>query len=324
MIKTGIIGGAGYTAGELLRILIHHPEVEISFVQSSSQSGKPVSSIHDDLITETDLIFSDSMAPADVIFLCQGHGKSRSWVEEHQPAPSTRIIDLSQDFRHKAKATLDKRSFIYGLPELNKKQIETAQNIANPGCFATAIQLALLPLAESNLLKDEVHVHAITGSTGAGQAPGDTTHFSWRNNNVSVYKSFEHQHLTEIKESLLSLQSGFDQDINFIPVRGNFSRGIFATAYTRYNGSLEDALKLYKDFYQGAAFTKVVDGPIHLKQVVNTNNCLVQLEKHGNKLLITSIIDNLLKGASGQAVQNMNLMFGLDQSLGLKLKANAF
>ncbi|MBL6448056.1 N-acetyl-gamma-glutamyl-phosphate reductase [Fulvivirga sp. 29W222] len=324
MIKTGIIGGAGYTAGELLRILIHHPEVEISFVQSSSQSGKPVSSIHDDLIGETDLVFSDAMAQADVIFLCQGHGKSYAWVEENDLNSSTRIIDLSQDFRHQAKATYGDRNFIYGLPELNKSRIESAQNIANPGCFATAIQLALLPLADFGLIKDEVHVHAITGSTGAGQAPGGTTHFSWRNDNVSVYKVFKHQHLTEIKESIESLQSGFGQDINFIPVRGNFSRGIFATAYTHFEGSLEDAQKLYKDFYREAVFTKVVESPVHLKQVVNTNNCLIQLEKHGNKLLITSIIDNLLKGASGQAVQNMNLMFSLDQSLGLKLKANAF
>ncbi|GAA0893056.1 N-acetyl-gamma-glutamyl-phosphate reductase [Fulvivirga kasyanovii] len=324
MIKTGIIGGAGYTAGELLRILIHHPEVEITFVQSSSQSGKAVSSIHDDLIAETDLVFSDTMAPVDVIFLCQGHGKSLAWVKENELSSSTRIIDLSQDFRHQAKASYGDRSFVYGLPELNQSKIEKASNIANPGCFATAIQLALLPLANSGLVKDEIHVHAITGSTGAGQAPGETTHFSWRNNNVSAYKSFEHQHLIEIKESLTSLQSGLDRDINFIPVRGNFSRGIFATAYTLFEGSLDEALKLYKDFYQEAPFTTVVDTPIHLKQVVNTNHCLIQLEKHGNKLLITSIIDNLLKGASGQAVQNMNLMFGLDQSLGLKLKANAF
>lgn len=324
MISAGIIGGAGYTAGELLRILLHHPEVKVNFVQSSSQSGKKISAIHDDLVAVTDLTFSKDAGQADVIFLCQGHGRSRTWVEEHEVSKSTKIIDLSQDFRHKAKAQSGDREFVYGLPELNKDQIKAAENIANPGCFATAIELALLPLAKSNLLQDEVHVHAITGSTGAGQAPGATSHFSWRNDNVSIYKAFEHQHLTEIEESIVSLQQGFDQVINFIPVRGNFSRGIFVSAYTAYDGTLEKAISSFKDFYKEALFTKVADNPLHLKQVVNTNFCLLHLEKHNNKLLITSCIDNLLKGASGQAVENMNLMFGLEQTLGLKLKANAF
>lgn len=324
MISAGIIGGAGYTAGELLRILLHHPEVEIAFVQSSSQRGKLVSTIHEDLTAVTAMTFSKDPGEADVIFLCQGHGKSRTWLEAHETSKKTRVVDLSQDFRHQEHAQLAGRNFIYGLPELNKTQIEAAENIANPGCFATAIQLALLPLAQSDLLQHEVHVHAITGSTGAGQAPGATTHFSWRNDNVSVYKAFEHQHLTEIKESIKSLQQDFKEEINFIPVRGNFSRGIFVSAYTNFEGSLEEAKAAYNDFYRDASFTKVVENPLHLKQVVNTNYCLLHLNKHNNKLLITSCIDNLLKGASGQAVENMNLMFGMDQSLGLNLKANAF
>lgn len=324
MIKAGIIGGAGYTAGELLRILVHHPEVEIAFVQSSSQSGKPVSTIHDDLIAETDLIFTKEQEEADVIFLCSGHGKAKTFLQQNAVSQDTKIIDLSQDFRHQKNADFGNRQFVYGLPELNKSKIQKTDSIANPGCFATAIQLALLPLAQSSLLKDEVHVHAVTGSTGAGQAPGETTHFSWRNDNVSVYKAFEHQHLTEIGESIVSLQKGFDQEINFIPMRGNFSRGIFVSAYTSFDGTAEEASSLYNEFYADASFTKVAQSPLHMKQVVNTNYCLLHLAKHGNKLLITSIIDNLLKGASGQAVQNMNLMFGLKENLGLQLKANAF
>lgn len=324
MIKAGIIGGAGYTAGELLRILVNHPEVEIAFVQSSSQSGKPVGSIHDDLIFETDLVFTEEQGQADVVFLCQGHGRAKAFLLENTVDESTKVIDLSQDFRHQENATLGHRSFVYGLPELNRQKITESDSIANPGCFATAIQLALLPLAQESKLNDEVHVHAVTGSTGAGQSPGATTHFSWRNDNISVYKAFDHQHLKEIKESLNSLQEDFDQEINFIPMRGNFSRGIFVSAYTNFEGSLQEALDLYKGFYSGASFTKVVDSPLHLKQVVNTNYCLLHLAKHKDKLLITSIIDNLLKGASGQAVQNMNLMFGFEEETGLKLKANAF
>lgn len=324
MIKAGIIGGAGYTAGELLRLLVHHPEVEVTFVQSNSQSGKPVSAIHDDLITETDLVFQKEQGEADVIFLCQGHGKAKTFFQDNVVNENTKIIDLSQDFRHQASADFGSRQFVYGLPELNKNKIQQAQNIANPGCFATAIQLALLPLAQLGLLTDEVHVHAVTGSTGAGQAPGETTHFSWRNDNVSIYKAFEHQHLKEITESIISLQQGFDQEINFIPMRGNFSRGIFVSAYTTFEGDIEKAYALFNNFYSKAAFTKVVKTPLHLKQVVNTNYCFLHLAKHGSKLLITSIIDNLLKGASGQAVQNLNLMFGLNESLGLQLKANAF
>ncbi|UII24544.1 N-acetyl-gamma-glutamyl-phosphate reductase [Fulvivirga maritima] len=324
MIKAGIIGAAGYTAGELIRILINHPDTEITYLYSNSQSGKDIATVHDDLLGLTDLKFTDKITEADVVFLCQGHGKSKEFLDTHTFSDTTKIIDLSQDFRHQAKSQLGSRKFIYGLPELNRSKIIEAQNIANPGCFATAIQLALLPLAQAGLLQQEVHVNAITGSTGAGQAPGATTHFSWRNNNISIYKAFEHQHLIEITESITSLQAGFDQDINFIPVRGNFSRGILASAYTQFEGSAEEALKLYKEFYADAEFTTVTDSSIHLKQVVNTNNAIVSVEKHKNKILVTSIIDNLLKGASGQAVENMNLMFGLDQSTGLKLKANLF
>lgn len=324
MIKAGIIGGAGYTAGELLRILLHHPEVEISFVNSTSQKGLKVSTIHEDLMPVTDLTFSNETGDADVIFLCQGHGKSRVWLENNTINDSTKVIDLSTDFRHQANSTLGKRTFVYGLPELNRDHITTAENIANPGCFATAIQLALLPLAQKRLIKNDVHVHAITGSTGAGQAPGPTTHFSWRNDNISIYKAFEHQHLTEINETLASLQTSFSEEINFLPLRGNFSRGIFVSAYTQFDGDLNDAIALYQDFYQDSLFTYVSTSPLHLKQVVNTNYCMLHLAKHKNKLLITSCIDNLLKGASGQAVENMNLMFGLKQSLGLNLKANAF
>ena len=324
MIKVGIIGAAGYTAGELIRILINHPDIELTYLYSNSQSERDITSVHDDLLGQTDLKFSAEIKETDVVFLCQGHGKSREFLDHHTFNANTKIIDLSQDFRHQAKAQWEDRTFVYGLPELNKSKITSAENIANPGCFATAIQLAMLPLAQAGLLKYEVHVNAITGSTGAGQAPGATTHFSWRNNNVSIYKAFEHQHLVEITESVKSLQPAFDQDINFIPVRGNFSRGILASVYTTFEGSASDALKFYQEFYADAAFTTVTDQGIHLKQVVNTNNALVSVEKHKNKILITSIIDNLLKGASGQAVENMNLMFGLDQSTGLKLKANLF
>ncbi|MBL3658128.1 N-acetyl-gamma-glutamyl-phosphate reductase [Fulvivirga sediminis] len=324
MIKAGIIGAAGYTAGELIRILINHPDTEIAYLYSNSQSGQAITSIHDDLLGQTPLKFTDEIKEADVVFLCQGHGKSKEFLDNHTFSDSTKIIDLSQDFRHQAQSQLGNRQFVYGLPELNRSKIINAQNIANPGCFATAIQLALLPLAQAGLLQQEVHVNAITGSTGAGQAPGGTTHFSWRNNNISIYKAFEHQHLIEITESITSLQADFDQDINFIPVRGNFSRGILASAYTHFDGTAEEALKLYQEFYADAAFITVTDSSIHLKQVVNTNNAIVSVEKHKNKILVTSIIDNLLKGASGQAVENMNLMFGLDQSTGLRLKANLF
>lgn len=320
MIKAGIIGGAGYTAGELIRILINHPSVEISFVMSNSHAGQPVHAVHKDLLGETELSFSKNPAPADVLFLCLGHGNSKTFLKENKVLENTKIIDLSHDFRIKGD-----HGFIYGLPELDKTAIKSASKIANPGCFATGIQLALLPLAAGGLLKQEVHLHAITGSTGAGQNPTDTGHFSWRNNNLSIYKAFEHQHLAEINQSLV--QSGGGNAIpalNLIPMRGNFTRGIFTSAYTKSDISLNELQELYSNFYKEHPFTLVAGHTISLKEVVNTNKCLLQVEKHGDKILITSIVDNLLKGASGQAVQNMNLMFGLEESEGLKLKAVAF
>lgn len=324
MIKVGIVGGAGYTAGELIRLLINHPEVTIKSVFSTSQAGKPVSSIHQDLLGDTDLVFSDQLEEdLDIVFLCLGHGNSSEFLK-NQELGSAKVIDLSNDFRLAKDAHFNGRDFIYGLPELNLNNIKAASNIANPGCFATAIQLAMLPLASGAHLKDDIHVNAITGSTGAGQSLSTTTHFTWRNNNVSVYKAFNHQHLGEIGESVKSLQSDFDHSIHFIPMRGNFTRGILATAYTKTDLELSQINGLYRDFYQEAAFTVISDSPIHLKQVVNTNKCILQVEKHGNQVFVTSIIDNLLKGASGQAIENMNLMFGLDQQTGLNLKANYF
>ncbi|GHT58844.1 N-acetyl-gamma-glutamyl-phosphate reductase [Bacteroidia bacterium] len=320
MIKIGIIGGAGYTAGELLRILVHHPEAEIVFVNSASNAGNKLSDVHTDLFGETDLTFTDTLPLNDIdaLFLCSAHGDSRKFLEANAVPPRVKIIDLSTDYRDESDG------FVYGLPELNKSRIVSATKIANPGCFATAIQLALLPLAANGLLKNEVHINAITGSTGAGVKPSATSHFSWRNNNISAYKIFEHQHLIEITQSLRQLQKGFDKALNFIPVRGDFTRGIFATAYTECDLSLEEVQKIYADFYKDAAFTFISDKNIDLKQVVNTNKAILHLEKHGNKILILSIIDNLLKGASGQAVQNMNLMFGLDEKTGLHLKGTRF
>ncbi|WP_026905354.1 N-acetyl-gamma-glutamyl-phosphate reductase [Pedobacter glucosidilyticus] len=340
-IKVGIIGGAGYTGGELLRILVNHQKVDIAFVHSNSNAGNLISDVHTDLLGDTDLTFTDKLSQdIDVLFLCVGHGDARKFLEANSFNDNIKIIDLSQDFRLKAKSLkpkaksdlenqssalgLQPSAFIYGLPELNKEAIKTAQNIANPGCFATCLQLALLPLAKAGLLKSEVHITATTGSTGAGQKPTTTSHFSWRSNNLSVYKAFEHQHLNEIGESLLQLQADFDKEINFIPYRGAFSRGIMASSYMDCDLSLEEAEKLYQDFYADAPFTHISKENIDLKQVVNTNKCLIHLEKHGNKLMILSIIDNLLKGASGQAVQNMNLMFGLDEREGLRLKAIGF
>jgi len=324
-IKVGIIGGAGYTGGELLRILINHPETEISFVHSNSNAGNLISVVHTDLLGDTDLKFTNQLSQdIDVLFLCVGHGDARKFLEANTFYDSIKIIDLSQDFRLNQKSEIGNRKFVYGLPELNKEAIKTANNIANPGCFATCLQLALLPLADTGLLKSEVHISATTGSTGAGQKPSSTSHFSWRNNNLSVYKAFEHQHLNEIGESLLQLQADFDKEINFIPYRGDFTRGILASVYIECDLSLEEAEKVYKDFYADAPFTHISKSNIDLKQVVNTNKCLIHLEKHGNKLLILSIIDNLLKGASGQAVQNMNLMFGIEEMTGLKLKAVGF
>jgi len=321
-IKVGVIGGAGYTAGELLRILMNHPNVEISFVNSSSNAGNPITEVHSGLIGETDLVFTSELplTEVDALFLCSAHGDSKKFMEANEIPASIKIIDLSTDYRAKSPH----HEFVYGLPELNRDKIRKATRIANPGCFATAIQLALFPLAATGLLTDEIHVNAITGSTGAGVKPSDTSHFSWRNNNISIYKPFGHQHLEEIGQSLRQLQVGFDKTVNFIPVRGNFARGIYATVYTKCPLNLEDAKKIYSDFYKNAAFTFVVDKNPDMKQVVNTNKGIVYLEKHGDKLLIVSMIDNLLKGASGQAVQNMNLMFGLDEKTGLNLKSIGF
>ena len=321
-LKVGIIGGAGYTAGELIRLLINHPNVEIGFVHSTSNTGNRITDVHEGLIGETDLVFSDTLSfdRIDALFLCSAHGDSRKFMETHSLPESLKIIDLSTDFRHKDTSG----EFVYGLPELNKSAIQTASHVANPGCFATAVQLALLPLAANGLLKDDIHVNAITGSTGAGVKPEATTHFSWRSDNISIYKPFEHQHLKEITESLLQLQPDWSSLLHFIPVRGNFTRGIFATAYTTCNLPAEEIKKLYSDFYRDAAFTFVTDKNPDLKQATNTNKCILYPQKHGNRLLIISLIDNLLKGASGQAVQNFNLMFGMEEKSGLTLKANGF
>lgn len=319
--RVGIVGAAGYTGGELIRLLIQHPNVELNYISSRSQAGKKVYEVHDDLIGQSNLSFTaEYPSDLDILFLCLPHGHSKEFLAKTPIPENTKIIDLSNDFR----LNKDAEGFIYGLPELNKAAIKTANKIANPGCFATAIQLALLPLADSNLLQNDVHISAITGSTGAGVQPMATTHFTWRNNNVSVYKAFEHQHLGEIGESLHQLQSSFDKSIHFIPYRGNFTRGIIATCYTHFDGDLADAINLYDTFYQDAKFVFRSEKNIHLKQVVNTNNNILYLAKHGNQLMIVSIIDNLLKGASGQAVQNMNLMMGWEERTGLNLKAASF
>lgn len=325
-IKTvGIIGGAGYTAGELLRLLIHHPHVEIDFVFSTSNAGNPVSDVHDDLIGQTSLVFSNQINPkVEVVFLCLGHGNSAKFLSANPFSAQTKIIDLSNDFRLQDDAVFQGKTFVYGLPELQKEKIKKAQYIANPGCFATTIQLALLPLAKHGKIQSDVHINATTGSTGAGVSPSSTTHFSWRDNNFSVYKAFTHQHLGEITESLVSLQSHLKNDLLFIPNRGNFSRGIFASIYLDFEDDLGSAYEMFDDFYADAPFTIVSRKEIHLKQVINTNNCILYLQKHKNKLFITSITDNLLKGASGQAVQNMNLMFGFAEDAGLRLKGSGF
>lgn len=325
MINIGIIGGSGYTAGELLRLLLNHPEANVDFVYSTTNAGKPISTVHQDLLGETDLKFTDKVNPnVNVVFLCLGHGKSKSFLTEHTFSAETKIIDLGNDFRLKNDAVFNDGEFIYGLPEMNKMQIKKAQFIANPGCFATAIQLALLPLAKNNVLNDAIHVNATTGSTGAGVKPSETTHHSWRNNNMSHYKAFEHQHLGEIIQSLKQVQNGFDQEILFIPNRGDFTRGIFATLYTKTEKSLEEIAKLYESYFQDEPFVNVTTEAIHLKQVVQTNKCNISLLKKGDYLLVTSIIDNLVKGASGQAIQNMNLMFGLEEKRGLQLKSGNF
>ena len=325
MLQVGIIGGAGYTAGELIRLLLNHGETNINFVYSTSNAGNKLYKVHQDLIGTTEISFTNKINTAvDVLFLCLGHGNSTAFLEKNSFSENTKIIDLSNDFRLVADKNFKGKEFVYGLPELDKEAIKKAKYIANPGCFATALQLAILPLAANNLLKDDVHINAVTGATGAGTSLSATTHFTYRDNNFSHYKAFNHQHLGEINQTVNLLQSNFNSEINFMPNRGNFSRGIFATTYTKYNGSLDDALEMYKEYYKNAAFTFVANFNIHLKQVVNTNKCLIGLEKHGNKLLITSTIDNLLKGASGQAIQNMNLMYGFEETTGLNLKANFF
>jgi len=325
MIRAGIIGGAGYTAGELIRLLLHHPQVTLDFVYSTSNAGNKISLVHSDLIGDTEMTFEQKVNPeVDVLFLCLGHGNSTSFLTDNEFSDHTRIIDLSNDFRLTADRVFQGKTFVYGLPELFREQIRKAQAVANPGCFATAIQLALLPLAGKELLKDDVHVNAVTGATGAGTGLSKTTHFTWRDNNFSHYKTFKHQHLGEIVQHLNFLQVDFDDEVYFIPNRGNFSRGIFATVYTRFDGTLEEARKIYNTFYDDAEFTHLTEQELFMKQVVNTNKCLLHLVKYKNKLLITSAIDNLLKGASGQAIQNMNLMFGFDEKEGLALKANFF
>lgn len=324
-IRVGIIGGAGYTGGEAIRILINHPSVDLVYVNSTSNAGNRISDVHTDLLGDTGMVFTGEVrTDVDVLFLCVGHGDARKFMEATDIPDSVKVIDLSQDFRLEAGSKIGNREFVYGLPEINREKISAAGNIANPGCFATCLQLGMLPLAAKGLLKGDVHVTATTGSTGAGQKPTATSHFSWRANNLSIYKPFEHQHLNEIGESIKYVMPGFDGEILFIPYRGDFTRGIIASICVDSDLSLEEAYKLYNDYYHNAAFTHVSDKMIHLKQVVNTNKCLISLEKHGGKLLIVSAIDNLLKGASGQAVQNMNIMFGLDEREGLRLKPAGF
>jgi len=325
MINVGIIGGSGYTAGELIRILMFHPNAKLDFVYSTTNAGKPLSVAHHDLLGDIEMTFTDTVNPnVNVVFLCLGHGKSKTFLTENQFASHTKIIDLGNDFRLHKDEVFDGKKFIYGLPELNKKAIKNGQFIANPGCFATAIQLALLPLAEAKLLSSDVHINATTGSTGAGVSLSETSHFSWRNNNMSHYKAFEHQHLGEIGESLHQLQKDFNNELLFIPNRGDFPRGIFATLYTHCEESLEDVVAKYEAFYKNEPFVTVTTTNINLKQVVQTNKCIISLMKKGNRILITSVIDNLVKGASGQAIQNMNLLFGLDESTGLHLKPSGF
>lgn len=322
MIKVGIIGGAGYTAGELIRLLLNHPEVEIRFVNSTSNAGNKIVSVHAGLYGETDLVFTDELPldEIDVLFLCTAHGDTRKFMDSHQIPEGLRLIDLSMDYRLKS----DDHDFIYGLPELNRRAICHSMHVANPGCFATCIQLGLLPLAKHSLIQSDVMVNAITGSTGAGVKPGATSHFSWRNNNMSIYKPFQHQHVPEIKQSLIQLQEDFHSNIDFIPYRGDFTRGIFATLVLKCNLDEEQLYQLYEDYYAEDSFVFMVYENIDLKQVVNTNKCLIHLEKHDDKLLIVSCIDNLLKGASGTAVHNMNLMFNLEETVGLNLKPSAF
>ena len=322
MIKVGIIGGAGYTAGELIRLLLLHPEVEIKFIHSTSNAGNNITDVHGGLLGETDLVFTDELPfeEIDLLFFCTAHGDTRKFMDSHALPDELKVIDLSMDYRLKSNS----HDFIYGLPELNRRNTCKSRYVANPGCFATCIELGLLPLAKEHLLKGDISVNAITGSTGAGVKPSSTTHYSWRDNNISIYKPFEHQHVPEIMQSVKQLQPDFDGSIDFIPYRGCFPRGIFATLVVKCDLDIETLYNLYTAYYERDSFTHVVERPIDLKQVVNTNKCLIHLEKHGDKLLITSVIDNLLKGASGTAVHNMNLLFGLAETVGLQLKPSAF
>lgn len=339
-MRIGILGAAGYTGGELIRLLVNHPEAEIVFANSESNAGNLVADVHEGLYGDTDLRFTAAMpfGQVDVVFFCFGHGKSEAFLKEHPIPAEVKIIDLAQDFRIKGSRpypnaatvgefpapTPESHDFVYGLPEINRSLIAQAQHVANPGCFATCIQLGLLPAAQMGLITNDVSVNAITGSTGAGQKPGSPTHFSWRNNNLSIYKAFSHQHVPEIRQSLEQVQGAFTASIDFIPYRGDFARGIFATQVVKTDKPIEDIVAGYKAFYKEAKFTHYVDKALDLKQVVNTNKCLVHCDKAGNKLLVTSCIDNLLKGAVGQAVQNMNIMFGIDEQAGLHLKPSAF
>jgi N-acetyl-gamma-glutamyl-phosphate reductase len=321
-IKVGVVGGAGYTGGETIRLLLNHPQVELVFVHSRSNAGNGLEVVHPDLVGETTLKFTDAIQQGvDVIFLCLGHGESKKFLQENLVDDSVKIIDLSHDFR--LGASIGKRVFVYGLPEVNRDLIKNAGNVANPGCFATAIELSLLPLARLGLLK-EVFTTGITGSTGAGQKLQDTTHFTWRANNISAYKTLTHQHLNEINQTIKQAQPGFTGSVNFVPWRGDFTRGIFVSSIITVDKSLDEVKSIYKDFYSTHPFTIVSDQTIDLKQVVNTNKCVIGLEREGDKLVVHAAIDNLLKGASGQAVQNMNLMFGLTETLGLQLKSIAF
>lgn len=319
-MRIGIIGGAGYTAGELLRLLINHPKAEIVFVHSESNAGNRISDVHGGLLGETELTFGDSydLNAIDLLFLCSGHGQSTAFWQNNVRPDGLKVIDLAQDFRDESC------DYVYGLPEVNRTRIAKADSVANPGCFATAIQLSLLPIAAAGMLNNDIHITAITGSTGAGVKPSATTHFSWRNDNISVYKPFGHQHLAEIGRTIANLQPGFDKEINFVPMRGDFARGIFASVYTDCDLSQDEIDRLYTDYYAESPFTVYSIRPVDLKQAVNTNKAIVHAEKHGSKIHITTVIDNLLKGASGQAVENMNIMFGLEPTLGLRLKPSAF
>ncbi|MEI6864932.1 N-acetyl-gamma-glutamyl-phosphate reductase [Flavicella sp.] len=325
MIKAGIVGGAGYTAGELIRLINNHSKVSLDFVYSTSNAGNKLYAVHTDLLGDTEQRFTDTInTDVDILFLCLGHGNSTAFLQKNTFSDATRIIDLSNDFRLKADAKFEGKDFVYGLPEFSKEEIIGANYIANPGCFATCIQFGLLPLAKAKKLGNDIHINATTGATGAGISPTSTSHFPWRDNNFSVYKPFTHQHLGEIRETLEMLQGSKTGDLLFIPNRGNFSRGIFASIYTKFEGTLEEAKDLYKEFYKNAPFVHVTDVPVSMKQVVNTNKCAISLIKHGDKLLISSVIDNLLKGASGQAIQNLNLMYGFEETEGLHLKGTAF